>query len=320
MAAVFSLFSLLNCSPAEAASFKDLGSGDQCLPYVNYLVSKDVVKGFPDGTFQPGGTVTRAQMAQMLTKAQALSAATGPALNFTDVGPNHWAYQTISQAVQSGYIAGYPDGTFRPEAPATRAEMAAMLLRLTRAQMPELTSPSSVTDLNGHWAAQPAAVALDAGLISLDAAGKFAPDKPASRAEVAKGLALMLTLNPEQNQVELSAALIPVKGKVQIVKANGTVIEATTTTPCGKGDTVITGSNSTAQLQFPDGSGFKINENSRLTIKEAMGRAAILPDGKEGVMIDNLEVELPEGQIFGALASTYQNSAVEDSSNAADRV
>jgi len=142
--------------------------------------------------------------------------------------------------------------------------------------------------------------------MSLDAEGMFAPDKSATRSDAVRGLALMLTLSPDQNHVSLTGTLVP-HGQVQINKSNGSTIEVTSASLCFEGDTIITDSNGTAELNFPDGSGIKIKENTWLTIKEARGYAYILQDGKPGTMIDMLALDLTQGEIFGALASNYHN-------------
>lgn len=308
---------LLACSTQVDAAgytvkpvFSDVASGEADAVYIDYMAQRGLISGFPDGTFQPGGTVTRAQMAQMLVKSNMMSVKQGNDVQFTDVKPDHWAYKTVVSAVQSGFIAGYPDGTFRPESPATRAEVASMLLRLTSAPMQDVTPPSGVNDLSSHWALSQCAVVLDAGIMSVDAEGLFAPDKSATRADVVKGLALMLTLSPDQNSVSLTGTLVP-KGQVQITRANGSIIDVTSAALCFKGDTIVTG-NSTAELNFPDGSGLKIKENTQLAIKEAKGCTYITQNGQPGTKVDMLEIELPRGEIFGALASTYHNSITSD--------
>jgi len=295
----------------EKPAFSDVPGGETASVYINYMAQRGLISGFPDGTFQPSGTVTRAQMAQMLVKSNTINVKPGVIVQFNDVKPEHWAYRTLSSAVQSGFIVGYPDGTFRPEAPATRAEVASMLLRLTSAPMTGVTPPFGIHDIGGHWALSQCAAVLDAEIMSLDAEGMFAPDKPATRSDAVRGLALMLTLNPDQNRVSLTGTLVP-KGQVQIQRANGSIIDVTSASPCSQGDTIVTGSNGTAELNFPDGSGLKIKENTRLVIKEAQGCTYITHNGKPGTKVDMLAIELPQGEILGALASTYHNSTNSD--------
>jgi hypothetical protein len=86
-----------------------------------------MVTGYPDGTFKPNNTVTRAEFAVMLINTLKPQGS-GAALTFTDTMKiGAWAQKAVAQAVQAGIIKGYEDGSFRPEAEITRAEMAVML-------------------------------------------------------------------------------------------------------------------------------------------------------------------------------------------------
>ncbi|MGE5380834.1 MAG: chitobiase/beta-hexosaminidase C-terminal domain-containing protein, partial [Methylocystaceae bacterium] len=298
--------------PVQAIEFKDIKSGDSFVPYINYLVNKGVITGFPDGTFRPNEPITRAEMAQMLVKANRLTPNQQAAKKFSDVGSQYWAYKSVTTAVQCGLLRGYPDGTFRPEAPASRAELAIMLLNLTTAPIPQLNASAFANDINKHWASQQIAVTLDAKILNRDSKGYFSPDKSATRSEAAQSLATMLSISPEQNQQDLTGVLTSVKGQVQIVSTTGTAVAAANNDQCYTGDTVITGANSSVQIGYPDGSGFKLNENTKLLIKEAAGYSAISKEGSPLTVIDNLKVGLIEGQIFGALNSTSYDSANQE--------
>ena len=85
---------------------------------INELAAAEVVKGYPDGTFRPNNTVTRAEFVAMLMRVVGEQ---GGSSKFADV-QGHWAESYIAKATEYGYISGYPDGTFRPDANITRAE------------------------------------------------------------------------------------------------------------------------------------------------------------------------------------------------------
>ncbi len=100
---------------------------------VSALVELGVVEGYPDGTYRPDAIVTRAQMAKLLVVAAGLEPAANVAkgaTNFSDVAANHWASGYINVAAQYGYINGYPDGRFAPEATVTYAEAVTMAIRV----------------------------------------------------------------------------------------------------------------------------------------------------------------------------------------------
>jgi S-layer homology domain len=100
-------------SPVVAASFSDVTFNYWARPFIERLADKGIIKGFPDGTFQPDKPVTRAEFAaivrQAFTKSQVRSRR-----DFRDVPGNYWAAPAIEQAYTTGFMSGYPDGEFRP--------------------------------------------------------------------------------------------------------------------------------------------------------------------------------------------------------------
>ena len=84
----------------------------------------DTAKG---GAFRPNEAITRAELAAML--AQFSDAKPVKGVKFSDVSAGHWAYEAIAIAAKMGWIEGYPDGTFRPDATITRAEMMTLVNR-----------------------------------------------------------------------------------------------------------------------------------------------------------------------------------------------
>ena len=84
----------------------------------------DTAKG---GAFRPNEAITRAELAAML--AQFSDAKPVKGVKFSDVPAEHWAYEAIAIAAKMGWIEGYPNGTFRPDATITRAEMMTLVNR-----------------------------------------------------------------------------------------------------------------------------------------------------------------------------------------------
>lgn len=114
-----------NPDPLASASlnsrFDDL-VGHWSAPFVEALAEKNLIKGFLDGTFQPDTQVTRAQFAALVAAAFTATPATRPLVHFSDVPASFWATQAIQQAQTQGFISGFPDGTFRPNAPLTKVQ------------------------------------------------------------------------------------------------------------------------------------------------------------------------------------------------------
>lgn len=106
------------------------------------LAERLLLEGTGSGTFAPGRPVTRAEFAAMLVRALSLDAeaeagmaagngkTSGAAVK--DVAPTDWFAPYVRTAVQAGLVGGYEDGTFRPDAPITRGEQAAMMARAMR--------------------------------------------------------------------------------------------------------------------------------------------------------------------------------------------
>ncbi|MBD6617091.1 DUF1565 domain-containing protein [Komarekiella sp. 'clone 1'] len=103
-----------------STSFSDL-DGHWAAAFVEALVSKGLIKGFPNGTFLPNAPITRAQYAALVSKVFQLPASNNKR-NFTDIKPDYWAASVILSAANMGFISGFPDGSFRPEQNLTKIQ------------------------------------------------------------------------------------------------------------------------------------------------------------------------------------------------------
>ena len=106
-------------------SYPDVNTGDWFMEAVSTLSKGNIFLGYPDGTFNPNGNITRAEFAS-ITARFATSPTVGASTPFTDIS-GHWAEENIKKAYALGYISGYPNGTFNPDAPITRAEVASLM-------------------------------------------------------------------------------------------------------------------------------------------------------------------------------------------------
>ncbi|MNW24135.1 S-layer protein sap precursor [compost metagenome] len=131
---------------------------------------------------------------------------------FKDVSSTHWAKASIDTAVNKGYLKGYSDGTFRPNAPVTRAEFAAILSRVSTNQI--VDGEGNFADLKGNWSEQEVAKAVGMGFISTsDYSGGFKPSTQLTRREMAKWMASGLATAQEDFQKALEDTkdtLVPV--------------------------------------------------------------------------------------------------------------
>jgi hypothetical protein len=111
---------------AFAAPLSDI-AGENSEEAVNVLTELGVVSGYPDGTYKPDNIVTRAEMAVIVVRALGLADYATGTSSFSDMG-GHWSNPYVAYATSLGIIAGYPDGTFRPDKTVSYDEAATMLV------------------------------------------------------------------------------------------------------------------------------------------------------------------------------------------------
>lgn len=124
---------------AHDSRFTDVRRTHWAAGFVEALAEMGVTNGYPDGTFRPEGMVSRAELTVLLVRAAGLEPQTlglrQADLPFTDASlVAQWSRGHIALASRQGLIAGLPDGSFRPDAPVTRAEGALILARLLMAR------------------------------------------------------------------------------------------------------------------------------------------------------------------------------------------
>lgn len=135
------------------------------------------INGYPDGTFRPGKSMTRAEAASILAKLQRLPLTDSSKPAFSDA--DGWYNAVINAVVKAGYMKGYPDGSFKPDKPITRAEFATMLSHFMSAK----TASNPFTDTNGNWAKEDIDKAYAQGIIKGYEDNTFRPAADVSRAE-----------------------------------------------------------------------------------------------------------------------------------------
>lgn len=142
------------------------------------------LKGYPGGGFAPGKNMSRAEVTTMFARllTEQMEANKSYPASFSDVTSAHWAANYIGYMEQFGIVRGYSDGTFRPNAPITRAEFAAICCRFE-----QLTDGAATfTDVPAsHWAAKSISYAAKRGWVTGYADGTFKPGNNITRAEVA---------------------------------------------------------------------------------------------------------------------------------------
>jgi hypothetical protein len=123
------LVNALGLSAKAAVRFTDLPSTHWAYDAVTKAQAAGLFQGDPGGTFRPDDSITRAEMAAIVARARQLKGMAG-GTPFSDVPESHWALPYIIQLYQEEWLRGYQDGTFRPNAGASRAEFVSVVQKL----------------------------------------------------------------------------------------------------------------------------------------------------------------------------------------------
>lgn len=156
--------------------------------------------GYAEGTFGPERDMTRAEVTTMFARllTEQIEADKTYSSTFNDVAKGCWAANYIGYMQQFGIVTGYTDGSFRPNAPVTRAEFAAIASRFEK-----LTQGSkSFTDVpDTHWAVKYINFAATRGWVTGYADGTFKPEHSITRAEVAAVTCRLLERSADQTYI-----------------------------------------------------------------------------------------------------------------------
>ncbi|WP_051688097.1 S8 family serine peptidase [Desulfofalx alkaliphila] len=160
---------------------------------------RNLVGGFPDGSFQPDQDVTRAQFASMLVRALNLVESPDDA-KYYDVPQHAWYRGAVGAAVNAGLVAGYSEHLFGPGDPITREQMAVMLTRAIGAGYIPYSSEDTTLDIYydradiSPWAKTSVSLMVRYDVIKGRSEHRFAPQGTTTRAEAAAVLQRMLNL------------------------------------------------------------------------------------------------------------------------------
>lgn len=207
------LIKLENDAPVTAGYivFKntiDTGKDDYYPIIIPTIINKDTgmlnktdhfayVIGYPDGTVHPNGQITRAEVATIffrLLRDEVRDGAFTTSNSYSDVAYGKWYNNPISTMSALGIITGYPDGTFKPNKPITRAEFAAIAARFDETQSGK---SATFSDVIGHWAAKEIGIAYYNDWIKGYPDGTFKPDQNITRAEAMTLINRVLERKPE---------------------------------------------------------------------------------------------------------------------------
>jgi S-layer homology domain len=167
-------------------------AGNWAEPFIQVLVEKGIIAGYPDGTFRPDQPVTRAEFAALIRKAFPDAPEVSSKKTFRDVPAGYWAADAIAKASTIGFMAGDPGGTFRPSDNIKRIESLVSLVNGTKleangtaANIDELFADTPQVPVFGRNALVAAAQRCVAVSVSYPDGRNFNPTGEATRADVA---------------------------------------------------------------------------------------------------------------------------------------
>jgi parallel beta-helix repeat protein len=173
--------------PKGGGSFSDITANYWAKGYIEALASKNIIAGFPDGSFKPDEPVTRAQFAAIVAKAFN-PAPKIAAIPFTDVKSDFWAYAVIQTVARGGFIAGYPDKTFKPQQQIPRVQALVALangLGLTTDNKNIISYYGDAAQIPSYANSAIASATARGLVVNYPTVKQLNPTRPATRAEVA---------------------------------------------------------------------------------------------------------------------------------------
>jgi uncharacterized surface protein with fasciclin (FAS1) repeats len=194
-------------TPSQSVNnFSDVAPDYWARPFIQALAQKNIITGFPNGTFRPEQPVERAEFAAMIANAfeQNQIRPLGDT-GFRDVSADYWAVSAIREAFQTGFMQGYGGGLFLPEQPIPRAQALTAIaqgLRLSAKETPANTLRTYYEDAGWipAYAINPIAAATEANIVvNYPNVRTLSPLKTLTRAEAA---ALLYQALVQQERVE----------------------------------------------------------------------------------------------------------------------
>lgn len=168
--------------------FADVSEGDWYYEAVQFVQERGLMNGYSDGRFGPNDTLSRAQLAQILFNKEGRPGV-NYLLTFSDVASEAWYTEAIRWAASQGIVGGYGDGTFGPNDPITREQLAVMLWRYSGS--PAATGKElhfNDTDEISGFALEALRWAVENGILNGYGDGRLGSQGQATRAQVAQML------------------------------------------------------------------------------------------------------------------------------------
>ena len=174
--------------PKDPIGFADVPDNYWARPYIDGLSSRGLISGFDSGDFRPDEQVTRAQIANIVSRTFALTSDKED-LSFSDVADDYWARESIGEVVKGGFMTGFPGETFKPNDPVTRAQAFTTLVTGLNIEPPNNVQPTierySDKGTIPNWATEKIAAATAGNLVvNYPEVNEINAAQPTTRAEL----------------------------------------------------------------------------------------------------------------------------------------
>ena len=180
---------LLVPASLQAATFRDVPEDAWYAPYVNEMADQGILNGRGDGTFDPNGNITRAEMVKILASASGEDLDTVEEAPFQDCS-NHWAKKYINWAYKTKVVNGVGDNIFMPDGNVSRMQFAAMICRYAEYKKLKITRQhyknAFLDDIHADWSMEYIYYAQEAGILNGYPDETVRPHKSVTRGEAAK--------------------------------------------------------------------------------------------------------------------------------------
>lgn len=151
---------------------------------IKKAIDNGIVSGYPDGTIKPDTAITRAEFVTIVNKVYKKKDQNSTC-DLSDVKTNDWFYTDVASAINSGYVTGYPDGTFGPNNYISRQEVAVALAKLIELNDNKQDVVSSFNDNSSieNWAKLSVNLVVSNKIMKGYPDGSFNPQRSITRAE-----------------------------------------------------------------------------------------------------------------------------------------
>jgi len=142
---------ILGTASSTGANFSDLATNHWAFGYISSVVNAGLFNGYPDGTFRPDQSITRAELSKVMVLMRNLFPIQVSPPTFPDIA-GHWAANYIEMASRAQFVTGYTSGDFRPGQPITRAETVTLIDRaFGRGPLRGANVALSFPDVPNNW-------------------------------------------------------------------------------------------------------------------------------------------------------------------------